>query len=218
MSFPINFSTAQPTMSAFFKAELKDKFLEYASEKDDYFEIQLLYDEFLRPNYSLEFTEKLIREIIDFNPQLLDIMSGNESMIFMISGTAITKDFVEEGGFKDIYIEEEEKWDVFIAQLANSKKLSSKEKESLGHTEKVSRTRERKLLYFLITAVSVSFLFTLFSIVKDVFIDTNSVSEKELELQLNEIREINAEQQKKLEAEILLLREQLNADISINTE
>ena len=164
MSFPINFSTSRSTMSEFFKAELKDKFLEYASETDDYFEIQLLYDEFLRPNYSLEYTEKIIREIIDFNPKLIDIRSGNESMIFMISATTSTKEFVEEGGFKDIYIAEEEKWDIFLEQLANSKKLSANEKESLIHTQKVSRTKERKLLYFLITAVSVSFLFTLFSI------------------------------------------------------
>ena len=215
MSFPINFSTSRPTMSEFFKAELKDKFLEYASETDDYFEIQLLYDEFLRPNYSLEFTEKIIREIIDFNPKLIDIMSGNEAMIFMISATASTKEFVEEGGFKDIYIAEEEKWDIFLEQLANSKKLSANEKESLIHTQKVSRTKERKLLYFLITAVSVSFLFTLFSIVKDVFIDTKGVSKKELEIQLNEIQKINIEQQKKLEAEIQLLKEQLDAALSL---
>ena len=53
-------------MSEFFKAELKDKFLRYASEREDYFETRLLYDEYLRPNYSLAYVERLIKEIIDF--------------------------------------------------------------------------------------------------------------------------------------------------------
>lgn len=212
MSFPINFSTAVPSMSAFFKAEIKDKFLEYASDRDDYFEIQLLYDEFLRPNYSLEFTEKLIREIIDFNPELIEIMSGNGAMIFMISATAVTEDFIEEGGFKNRYIAEEEKWDIFLEQLSNSRKLSVKEKESLGNTEKVSHKRERKLLFSLIAAVSFSFLFSLFSIVKDVFFSTDSISKKEFDRQLNEIQKDNIEQQKKLEEEIEFLKKQLNSN------
>ena len=57
-------------MSEFFKAELKDKILQYALDRDDYFEVQFLYDEFLRPNYSLEYVQKLIREIIDHNHEL----------------------------------------------------------------------------------------------------------------------------------------------------
>ena len=48
--------------------------------------------------------------------------------------------------------------------------------------------------------------------------DTKSVSKKELEIQLNEIREINAEQQKKLEAEIQLLKEQLDVTHSLGAE
>ena len=205
-------------MSEFFKAELKDKFLEYASERDDYFEIQLLYDEFLRPNYSLEFTEKVIREIIDYNPELIDIMSGNGAVMFMISATKATEEFLEENGFKNIYIAEEEKWDVLLDQIANTRKLSVKEKQNLGRIEKTVYKRERKLLYFLITAVSVSFLFTLFSIVKDIFIDSKSVSKKELEIQLEEIQKINIEQQQKLEVEIQLLREQLDATHSLRPE
>ena len=185
-------------MSEFFKAELKDKFLQYASERDDYFEVQLLYDEFLRPNYSLQFVEKLILEIIDYNPDLLDIMSGNGSKIFMLSATANTEEFFEEGGFKDIYIEEEEKWDTFLSQLSNSRKLTTEEKASLGKTEKASYKRERNLLYFLIGAVSLSFLFTLFSILKNLFTDSQQISRNEFEKRLEEIQFQNYQEQKNL--------------------
>ena len=209
MSFPINFSIAQPTMSQFFKAELKDKFLQYTSERDDYFEMQLLYDEFLRPNYSLEFAEKLVREIIDYNPELLDIMSGNGSQIFMLSATAITEEFVEEGGFKDIYIAEEEKWDVFLEQLSNTRRLTTEEKVNLGKTEKNTYKRERSLLYFLIAAVTVSFLFTLFSLFKNVFAPTRQISLNELDERLEEIQLKNAQEQESLKKEIELLKAQI---------
>lgn len=168
-------------MSEFFKAELKDKFLQYASERDDYFETQLLYDEFLRPNYSLQYVEKAVREIIDYNPELLDIMSGNGVKIFMLSSTAYTKEFLEEGGFKDLYVEEEEKWDVFLEQLANTRRLSLEEKANLGRTEKETYKRERMLLFGLITAVVISFLFTLFSLIAPLFSKGKSQKIKELE-------------------------------------
>lgn len=206
MSSPINFSIYQPTMSEFFKAELKDKFLQYASERDDYFEVQLLYDEFLRPNYSLQFVEKLVREIMDYNPDLLDIMSGNGSKIFMLSATADTEEFVEEGGFKDIFVAEEEKWDIFIDQLTNTRKLTTEEKVNLGKTEKTSYNRERKLLFVLIGAVAVSFIYTLFSIFNDFFIEKKQPVElenrivelqnqnsKEREILVKEIRDLKSE-------------------------
>ncbi|WP_394970513.1 hypothetical protein [uncultured Croceitalea sp.] len=206
MSFPVNFSIAQPTMSQFFKAELKDKFLQYASERDDYFEIQLLYDEFLRPNYSLEFAEKLVREIIDYNPELLDIMSGNGSQIFMLSSTAITEEFVEEGGFKDIYISEEEKWDVFLEQLSNTRKLTTEEKANLGKTEKNTYKRERSLLYFLITAVTVSFLFTLFSLGTYIFSGKKRITTSELENKILELEHQAVEEKSMLLKEIESLK------------
>ncbi|WP_350290646.1 hypothetical protein [uncultured Croceitalea sp.] len=219
MSFPVDFSIAQTsTMSEFFKAELKDKFLQYASERDDYFEVQLLYDEFLRPNYSLQFVEKLILEIIDYNPHLLDIMSGNGSKIFMLSATANSKEFVEEGGFKDIYIEEEEKWDAFLSQLSNSRKLTAEEKVSLGKTEKVSYKRERNLLYFLIAAVSLSFLFTLFSIIKNLFTDTNKISKTEFEKRLDEIQLQNYQEQEELKRQIEFLKEKIEDKATVNVE
>lgn|GEM_PF-1017936 len=165
-------------MSEFFKAELKDKFLSYASDRDDYFEAQLLYDEYLRPNYTLAFVEKLVKEIIDYDPNLLDILSGNGVKIFMLSSTAYSLDFLEEGGFTQRYIQEEEKWDQFLEQLSNSRKLSTEEKAHLGKTEKKQYKRERTLLFGLLGAVALSLLFTLFSLIKSVF-NTNEYMTKE---------------------------------------
>ena len=167
-------------MSEFFKAELKDKFLMYASERDDYFETQLLYDEFLRPNYSLAYVERLIREIIEHNPELLDIISGNGVQLFMLSSTARTEDFLEEGGFTNLYVKEEEKWDTFLEQLSDSKKLSRDEKVHLGKTNNARPNRERTLLKMLIAAVVISFLFTVFSITKGIFFGEEYVTNEEL--------------------------------------
>ena len=176
-------------MSQFFKAELKDKFLRYAAERDDYFETQLLYDEFLRPSYNLEYVEKLIKEIIDHNPDLLDIMSGNGVKIFMLSSTAYTEDFVEEGGFTDSYIKEEEKWDTLMEQLASTRKLSTQEKVNLGKTEKQVYKRERTLLYFLISAVIFSFLISLASLLNTLFFRPEYVKKTELDALLSEERQ-----------------------------
>lgn len=175
-------------MSEFFKAELKDKFLRYASDRDDYFETQLLYDEYLRPNYSLEYTERLIREIIEHNPELLDIMSGNGVKLFMLSSTAYTEDFLDEGGFTHLYVKEEEKWDTFLEQLSDSKKPSKKEKTGLGRIAKTEQKKERFLLKILITAVAISFLFTLFSITKGIFFKEEYVTSDELNKALEKIQ------------------------------
>ncbi len=187
-------------MSEFFKAELKDKFLQYASERDDYFETGLLYDEFLRPNYSLAYVEKRIQEIIEFDPNLLDIMSGNGMKIFMLSSTAYTPDFLEEGGFTNRYIQEEEKWDTFLEQLASTRKLSAQEKSGLDKTKKKAYRRERILLFSLIGAVATSFLFTIFSLLTPLFTEKTYLSVREFETRMQT-----------LEAENGYLREQLEA-------
>lgn len=174
-------------MSEFFKAELKDKFLQYASDRDDYFEVQLLYDEFLRPNYSLSFVERVLREVLEYDPNLIDVMSGNGAKIFMISSTALTEDFIETGGFKQLFLQEEEKWDTFLEQLSNTRKLSMEEKENLGRTEKTSYKRERTLLYGLIGAVALSFLFTLFSVFKALFDSNNYVSQQDFEERIEKL-------------------------------
>lgn len=150
-------------MSNFFKAELKDKFLQYAADREDYFQVQLLYDEFLRPHYSLEYVIRLIREIMDHDHDLLDIMSGNGSKIFMLSATALTADFLEEGGFTQLFIQEEEKWDVFIDQLSNNRKLSATEKQDLALKQKKKFRKEKAYLFSLLAAVAISFVFTVYS-------------------------------------------------------
>ena len=87
-------------MGEFFKAELKDRFLKYALQRRDYFEIKTLYDEFLSPNYNLDFVGKLIREIQEYDSSLLDIMGGNGVEIFMMASTSKTQQFLDTGGFK----------------------------------------------------------------------------------------------------------------------
>ena len=206
MSFPINFSIDQPTMSTFFKAKLKDKFLQYALERDDYFQLQLLYDEFLRPNYSIQFVEKLVKEIMDYSPDLLDIMSGNGSKMFMLSATANTEQFVENGGFKNLFVSEEEKWDTFINQLTNTQKLTTEEKINLGQTAKITYKRERKLLFVLIGAVAISFLYTLFSIFNAVFIKKQPV---ELENRIVQLQNENSKEREILIEEIKYLKSEI---------
>lgn len=187
-------------MSEFFKAELKDKFLQYASERDDYFETGLLYDEFLRPNYSLAYVEKRIQEIIEFDPNLLDIMSGNGMKIFMLSSTAYTPEFLEEGGFTNRYIQEEEKWDTFLEQLANTRKLSAQEKSGLDKTKKKAYRRERILLFSLIGAVATSFLFTIFSLLTPLFTDKTYLGVREFETRMQTLEAENGYLRERLEA------------------
>src|SRR5690606_38191989 len=148
-------------MSNFFKAELKDRFLEYALECGEYFEVRILYDEFLRPNYDLRYVEGLIREILEFDPGLLDIKGGDGRDIFMLAPTEGTEDFVEGGGFMDLYVKEEEKWDVFLGQISNSRIPSNRVERGVGSA---SMKREKSMLFALISAVALSFLFTVFSI------------------------------------------------------
>lgn len=198
-------------MGEFFKAELKDRFLEYALERRDYFEIQSLYDEYLRPNYSLKFVEKLIKEIIDYDSHLLDIMSGNGVEVFMLASTPSTQDFLNEGGFMNMFVKEEEKWDTFLEQLSSTRKLSAEEKSNLGKVGKTSFGREKTLLIALIFAVSISFLFTLFSILKGVFFDSDSISQRDFEEKLYQIQVQNKQKEELLRDEIKALKSQIES-------
>ncbi|PRX53928.1 hypothetical protein [Flagellimonas meridianipacifica] len=188
-------------MGEFFKSELKDRFLQYALERRDYFEVRVLYDEFLRPNYSLDFAKKLIREIRDYNPSLLDIMSGNGSEIFMLASTPKTEDFLIEGGFLDMHVKEEEKWDTFLNQLSGSRKLSKDEKKLLKKNSP-SLKREKNLLSILIAAVVVSFLFTLYSILKNAFLEPQYVPMDEFERKLEQVQSQHRLENEKLTKEL----------------
>ena len=183
-------------MGEFFKSELKDRFLQYALERRDYFEVKVLYDEFLRPNYSLDFAKKLIREIRDYNPNLLDIMSGNGSEIFMLASTPKTQGFLTEGGFLDMHVKEEEKWDTFLNQVSGNKKLSKNEKRLLKK-KSPSIKREKNLLVVLICAVVISFVFTLYSILNATFFAPQYVPKDEFERKLEQIQsQYNLENEK----------------------
>ena len=139
-------------MSEFFKAELKDRFLEYALERSDYFQIYTLYDEFLRPNYSLEYVQQLVREILAYDSTLLDVMGGNGLDMFMLASTSSTEDFLEEGGFMNLYVKEEEKWDTFLGQLSGMPKLTKEEKKQIKKATPDLK-REKLMLMGLILAV-----------------------------------------------------------------
>lgn len=188
-------------MSEFFKAELKDRFLEYALGRSDYFEIQTLYDEFLRPNYSLQFVEKLIKEIQEYDSELLDVMSGNGMDIFMLASTPSTEDFLEEGGFMDMYVKEEEKWDVFLEQLSSARKLSRDEKQLLKKSSP-SLKKEKTLLIILISAIAISFLFTLISILNSSFLEPEYVPADEFERRMEQLYLQYIEENQRLQEEL----------------
>ncbi|THV60163.1 hypothetical protein EZV76_06270 [Flagellimonas alvinocaridis] len=188
-------------MGEFFKAELKDRFLEYALERSDYFEIQTLYDEFLRPNYNLQFVERLVREIQEYDANLLDIMSGNGLEIFMLASTPSTQDFLDEGGFMDMYVREEEKWDVFLDQLSSNRKLSKDEKQLLKKNSPGLK-KEKAMLFGLISAVAISFLFTLFSILKESLFEPQYVPADDFEREMERIRLEYLEENQRLQLEL----------------
>lgn len=175
-------------MSEFFKAELKDRFLEYALERNDYFEVQTLYDEFLRPNYSLDYAQKLVKDIKDYDWELLDVMGGNGSDIFMLASTPATQDFLDEGGFMHLYVKEEEKWDTFLSHLSSTPKLTKTEKKLLKR-DNPDLKREKFMLFGLIGAVAVSFLFTVISIFNETFLKPEYVPADEFQRKMNQLQE-----------------------------
>jgi len=188
-------------MSEFFKAELKDRFLEYALGRNDYFEIQTLYDEFLRPNYSLEYVQKLVSEILAYDSDLLDAMGGNGLDVFMLASTPSTQDFLDEGGFMNLYVKEEEKWDVFLGQLSGMPKMSKEEKKQLKRNAPDVK-REKLMLFGLIIAVAVSFLFTLVSIFNETLLKPEYVPADEFERKMNQLREQYILENNRLQVEL----------------
>ncbi|WP_190809462.1 hypothetical protein [Flagellimonas sp. S3867] len=188
-------------MGDFFKAEIKDRFLKYALERSDYFEIKTLYEEFLSPNYSLDFVGKLIREIQEFDPTLLDIMGGNGVEIFMIASTPKTEQFLKAGGFKDMHIKEEEKWDAFLGQLAPHPQMSKEETQLLKRTSPKHK-KEKTLLIILISAIGISFVFTLLSLIYNGLLKPEYVPADEFERKLEQVRSQYIQENKRLAAEL----------------
>lgn len=197
-------------MTEFFKSELKDKFLEYACSRDDYFETQLLYDEFLRPNYDRKFAEKLIEEILEYDNQLLDTISGNGVKVFMLSSTAYTDEFLESGGFKNLFIQEEEKWDTFLQHLGGGR---SSKKKPMKKSTKSSLKRERQWIILLLCMLGFSFLVSSTAVVWTLFSEPK-VSEKELEERLKRMEIRHMEEVQSLQRELNAIRQYHEADSS----
>lgn len=197
-------------MTEFFKSELKDKFLEYACSRDDYFETQLLYDEFLRPNYDRRFAEKLIEEILEYDNQLLDTISGNGVKVFMLSSTAYTDEFLESGGFKNLFIQEEEKWDTFLQHLGGGR---SSKKKPMKKSTKSSLKRERQWIILLLCMLGFSFLVSSTAVVWTLFGEPK-VSEKELEERLKRMEIRHMEEVQSLQRELNAIRQYHEADSS----
>ena len=188
-------------MGEFFRAELKDRFLKYALDRRDYFEVRTLYDEFLRPNYSHDFVEKLIKEIQEYDAGLLDIMGGNGVEIFMLASTKNTQQFLNAGGFKDMHVKEEEKWDTLLNQLAPSSKISRDEGKISQKTSGKNK-REKTLLIVLISAIGISFVFTLFSLIYNFLLKPEYVPADEFERKLEQVRAEYIQDNEKLKSEL----------------
>ncbi|WP_127139139.1 hypothetical protein [Flagellimonas oceanensis] len=188
-------------MSEFFKAELKDRFLEYALDRSDYFQIQTLYDEFLRPNYSLEYVQKLVQEILAYDSNLLDAMGGNGLDVFMLASTPSTQGFLDEGGFMNLYVKEEEKWDTFLGHLSGTPKLTKEEKKQIKRNTPDLK-REKVMLIGLIVAVAISFLFTLISVVKETLLEPEYVPADEFERKINQLQEQYILENQRLQLEL----------------
>ncbi|SDQ54141.1 hypothetical protein [Flagellimonas zhangzhouensis] len=193
-------------MSEFFKAELKDRFLDYALSRTDYFEIQTLYDEYLRPNYSLEFVVKLVQDILDYDPSLLDVMSGNGMDLFLLASTPSTEDFLDEGGFMHLYVKEEEKWDVFLDQMSSTRKISKEDKKQIKR-HSPSLKREKTMLFGLVAAVAFSFLFTVFSMINGAFLQPEYVPADEFERKLEYLREQYIMENERLRQELNAMKQ-----------
>nr|WP_298791095.1 hypothetical protein [uncultured Allomuricauda sp.] len=187
-------------MGEFFKAELKDRFLKYALQRRDYFEIKTLYDEFLSPNYNLDFVGKLIREIQEYDSSLLDIMGGNGVEIFMMASTSKTQQFLDSGGFKDMHVKEEEKWDALLNQLASNKQ--AQEDTQLLKSTSPKNKREKTLLIILILAIGISFVFTLFSLIYDTLLKPEYVPADEFERKLEQVRSQYIQENERLTQEL----------------
>src|SRR5690606_19331882 len=151
---------------------------EYTLEYDELFEARILYDEFLRPNYDLEFVDGLIEEILEFDPELLYIEAGQDRPIFKLAPTEKTEDFLEGGGFMDLYVKEEEKWDLFRGQLSTAKIPTPKVKREFRPK---GLKKEKSMLLVLISAITLSFLFTLVSIIRQTFLEPEYVPADEFE-------------------------------------
>jgi hypothetical protein len=129
--------------------------------------------------------------------------------IFMVASTTSTEDFLEEGGFMDMYVKEEEKWDVFLDQLSGNKKLIKDEQNLLKRTP--AHKREKNLLLLLISAISISFLFTLVSIIKEAWLEPDYVPADEFKRKMEQLQEQYLQENQLLRNQLQAAQKQLDS-------
>ena len=128
----------------------------------------------------------------------------------MLASTSKTEDFLDQGGFMNLYVKEEEKWDVFLDQLSNAPKLTKEEKKLLKKNSSSSK-REKTMLIGLISVVGISFLFTVVSIFKETLFEPDYVPADEFERKMDLLREQYILENEKLEKELMGIRRELDS-------
>jgi len=192
-------------MTEFYKSELKDRFLRYTMERDDYVQPEELYTEFLSPNYQPGYVLELLDEIIEYDPELFDVISANGARIFMLSATPQTFDFIEKGGFKSLFVQEEEKWESFLKHLSidlhrsDSSRGSGDDSSSIGF--RGNERRDKKIFMSLLAVIAFSFLYSLIGTIGSLTAP-QGISQREFEHRLDEL-------QKQHRLEMQTLREQI---------
>ena len=101
----------------------------------------------------------------------------------------------------DMYVREEEKWDVFLDQLSSNRKLSKDEKQLLKKNSPGLK-KEKTLLFGLISAVAISFLFTLFSILKESLFEPQYVPADDFEREMEKLRSQYLQENQQLQLEL----------------
>lgn len=100
-----------------------------------------------------------------------------------------------------MYVKEEEKWDVFLDQLSSTRKLTKDEKKLIKKSNPVLK-REKTLLILLISAITISFLFTLASIFKETLLEPDYVPADEFERKIQQLQEQYIQENQRLQSEL----------------
>ncbi len=177
-------------MTEFYKSELKDRILRYTMDRDDYIQPEEIYSEFLKPNYKPEFVMEILDEILDFDRELFDVISGNGSRIFMLSATPRTTEFLEAGGFKELFLQEEEKWETFLKHLSiDARPRRSTKDPTLGEARVtvVNGRRDRKVFMTLLGIIGFSFLYSLVGTIGSLT-TSPGISQREFDARLEELQ------------------------------
>ncbi len=193
-------------MTEFYKSELKDRILRYTMDRDDYIQPEEIYMEFLNPNYKPEFVLEILDEILEFDRELFDVISGNGARIFMLSATPRTSEFIEGGGFKELFLQEEEKWETFLKHLsidARPRRSGKGPESGEAHLSRGNGRRDRKVFMVLLGVIGFSFLYSLVGTIGSLT-TSPGISQREFDTRLEELR-----RQHRLEMEHL--REQIDS-------